>query len=242
MNAIMAEFVDSLTADSYPYLRAGDMVSRVDGKDVVNMDFDKIVTRIRLCPVPRKVTFVNKTVPYVQKCSTEFWLRKELMDQNQLTLDRLHYFGYTAKRWNELLLQAARAGAAQEIKDEVHRTMRDVNGTTQTGSTALHAAVAAGQNEAVRTLLLLRGDPNIKDRNGMTALHIACQRGRPDYVQALLDEGAFINARDKMGMTGLLHAAHGGCRGAVAVMLEVESDEYDIPLDRLAVDHHWVRE
>lgn len=99
------------------------------------------------------------------------------------------------------------------------------------GQTALHAAVASGQEACARLLLETaapsRSDAvisNHKDPNKETPLHVACRGGYSGIVDALLHHGADMRAVDKRGNTPLHGAAGGGQAHALASLLDAGGD------------------
>ena len=88
--------------------------------------------------------------------------------------------------------------------------------------TALGAAVAEGETEAVLALLE-HPDTDLDGMGGAgwAPLHLAARRGSPEIVLALLDAGADIDRRDgRNGWTPLLHAIHLRNRRAAATLLD----------------------
>jgi ankyrin repeat protein len=58
----------------------------------------------------------------------------------------------------------------------------------------LHKAAADGSVEQIRTLLMSKPDPNVRDQAGRTPLHVAAFKSRYDAVRALVAGGGNINA------------------------------------------------
>jgi len=86
------------------------------------------------------------------------------------------------------------------------------------GKTALHAASAKGNEDAVQVLLSAGADVHAKDCHGTTALHCACSSGHASIVRQLLDAGAkLVNRRD--GDTALHAAGWGGSAEAVRMLV-----------------------
>jgi len=71
-------------------------------------------------------------------------------------------------------------------------------------------AAAAGQLDAVRSLLAEGAPVDAKDESGWTALHFAAANGWTDVAALLLDRGADPNARALLDMTPLHWAAMRG--------------------------------
>ncbi len=69
--------------------------------------------------------------------------------------------------------------------------------------TALHAAAASGQADAVSDLLRRGADPNVRQQGGYTALHQAAHTGNFEMTKVLLDHGADANQRNDDGKTAL---------------------------------------
>jgi ankyrin repeat protein len=66
-------------------------------------------------------------------------------------------------------------------------------------------AAMADDLEALRTVLLTRSDPNLRDKSTQsTALEFAVRNGNREMVQVLLWAKADVNARDKDGQTVLM--------------------------------------
>ncbi len=93
----------------------------------------------------------------------------------------------------------------------------DPNSADEEGTTALMAAVFAGQVDAARHLLEAGADPDAQDVSGMTALMNAVIASSElelgstpaiflEIVQLLLDHGADTNLEDEDGSTALDHA------------------------------------
>ncbi|KAL4917882.1 hypothetical protein BDW62DRAFT_182999 [Aspergillus aurantiobrunneus] len=96
----------------------------------------------------------------------------------------------------------------------------DVNAVEGRNKTALHLAVAHG-NERIMMLLLRHGaDVNARSDGGWTPLHNACDRGNESIVRKLLGAGAKINSQLLNGISPLHLAAQGGHREVVECLLE----------------------
>eukprot|EP01104_Vermistella_antarctica_P000509 TRINITY_DN1066_c0_g1_i1.p1 TRINITY_DN1066_c0_g1~~TRINITY_DN1066_c0_g1_i1.p1 ORF type:complete len:442 (+),score=58.85 TRINITY_DN1066_c0_g1_i1:170-1495(+) len=88
----------------------------------------------------------------------------------------------------------------------VNRFIADVTGTSQDGSTALHAACAVGDLPLALRLIELGADMEARTKDGSTALHFACAGGNLPLALRLIELGADMEARTKDGSTAL-HAA-----------------------------------
>lgn len=96
----------------------------------------------------------------------------------------------------------------------------DVNAVEGRNKTALHLAVAHG-NESIISLLLRHGaDVNARSDGGWTPLHNACDRGSESIVRKLLGAGAKINSQLLNGASPLHAAAQGGHSEVVECLLE----------------------
>lgn len=128
------------------------------------------------------------------------------------------------------MLLACRLGDIEMTRECLRRGSRN-DPHPEFGQTALHAAVASGQ-EACARLLLETAAPscsdavisNHKDPNKETPLHVACRDGYSGIVDALLHHGADMRAVDKRGNTPLHGAAEGGHADALASLLDAGGD------------------
>jgi uncharacterized protein len=90
----------------------------------------------------------------------------------------------------EALLQAARAGHADTVKNLLAGGKADVNGKDDSGDTPLIAAARAGHDDVVQALLVARADPNAKNDQGQTSLAAASLGGHDEVVRLLKQAGA----------------------------------------------------
>ena len=128
------------------------------------------------------------------------------------------------------MLLACRLGDMEMTRECLRRGSRN-DPHPEFGQTALHAAVASGQETCARLLLETaapsRADAvisNHKDPNKETPLHVACRAGHSGIVDALLHHGADMRAVDKRGNTPLHGAAGGGHADALASLLDAGGD------------------
>ena len=101
-----------------------------------------------------------------------------------------------------------------------------VNLQHKDGFTALQLVANLDPMKAVRVLVKLGADVDVKGTHGVTAFHRAASQGRTEAVKVLLELGADVNAREpNSGCTTSLHtAAQGGCEEAVKVLVELGAD------------------
>ncbi|KAK3101728.1 hypothetical protein FSP39_005894 [Pinctada imbricata] len=86
------------------------------------------------------------------------------------------------------------------------------------GSTLLHTASYYGHKDAIRELLRLRLDINVRDYKGATGLH---RSKNADILELLLDSGAMVDAEDSEGNTPL-HVKCYGESGRPSDMTSIE--------------------
>ena len=117
-------------------------------------------------------------------------------------------------------ISAARRGA----DDEISRLSKlgvpvDVQ---KDGSSAVHAAVAAGHDSTLDLLVeKLRANVDITNTRGHTATYLAARDGLVEAVRKLLcDHGADPNAADHRGRTPLFVAAEGGFDISIRTIIE----------------------
>ena len=108
-------------------------------------------------------------------------------------------------------IAAAAAGDARALQELRDRNAPPVDAAdARDGRTALHAAAAAGQQDAVRFLLAMHADAAKGDAHANGALHLAARSGAAECVALLLGAGAPAGARNKNSAAPIhLAAAHG---------------------------------
>ncbi|KAL4934327.1 ankyrin repeat protein [Aspergillus undulatus] len=145
----------------------------------------------------------------------------EIDAQDELGRTPLHWACATGKeRLAEMLLTRPMIVTARCSMNGIAMAGADVNAVEGRNKTALHLAVAHG-NETILTLLLRHGaDVNARSDGGWTPLHNACDRGSESIVRKLLGAGAKINSQLLNGISPLHLAAQGGHREVVECLLE----------------------
>ena len=97
----------------------------------------------------------------------------------------------------ECMLDAARDGDVQELKEILGRNRSLVIARDDRGRSALHLAAAAGHDEIVKLLLDNGADHTRTDRDGATPLYAAAKSGHTDVVRMLLVRGADVYVGDQ---------------------------------------------
>ena len=92
------------------------------------------------------------------------------------------------------------------------------------GTTALHTAVQANQEENVAKLLAAGADPNAANRYGITPLWLAATNGSATVTRMLLKAGADVKGKLPHGETALMAAARTGEPETIRVLIEAGSD------------------
>jgi len=82
-----------------------------------------------------------------------------------------------------------------------------LRGKAKVGFQPAAAAVSAGRNEVVETLLAHGASIDGKGPKGITLLHVAAQSGQIEMAEWLIAHGAQVNSKDQMGNTPLSIAA-----------------------------------
>ncbi|XP_058588056.1 receptor-interacting serine/threonine-protein kinase 4 [Neofelis nebulosa] len=97
---------------------------------------------------------------------------------------------------------------------------QDVDLVVDGGSSLLHVAVEAGQEECVKWLLLNNANPNLTNRKGSTPLHVAVEKRVRGVVELLLARKISVNAADEDRWTALHFAAQNGDEFSTRLLLE----------------------
>ncbi|KAM9343096.1 BRCA1-associated RING domain protein 1 [Pholidichthys leucotaenia] len=88
------------------------------------------------------------------------------------------------------------------------------------GETPLHLAAIKGDVAAVKKLLALGADPNLKDNAGWTPLHEACNLGHLLVAEALVSGGALLNTPGYENDSPLHDAVRNGHLAVVKMLLQ----------------------
>jgi uncharacterized protein len=88
------------------------------------------------------------------------------------------------------------------------------------GRPVIHWLSAIRSAEAVRSILALGGDPNLRATSGETALFSVAYAGDRQLAQVLVDAGAEADAADSSGYSALMAAAKGGHLDVVQLLVE----------------------
>lgn len=125
------------------------------------------------------------------------------------------------------LIGAAGSGDVAAVRAAIAAKV-DVDGTNETGQTALIVATLARRLDIVRILLDAGADPNLKDDTVQSAYLLAtCDVGNdPALVELLLERGGDVRSLDSWNGTGLIRAAERGHYRIVDVLLgtDIEVD------------------
>ena len=106
------------------------------------------------------------------------------------------------REWTRLHA-AADAGDVAAI-DDIAKRQPDLIDAPEAGDhTPLHVAVASGQGEAVKHLLLDGANLEARDVCRWTPLHMAVDHNRQEIIEFLLAKGADVNAKNCHGQTPL---------------------------------------
>jgi ankyrin repeat protein len=84
------------------------------------------------------------------------------------------------------------------------------------GTTCLHLAAQAGQDDLVRYLIAKGASVNIRDRNGDTPLHLAAKTGQRASCKILVAEKADANLRNNKGLLPVDYAEASGIEAVFA--------------------------
>jgi ankyrin repeat protein len=98
-------------------------------------------------------------------------------------------------------------GSGDKPADATYSVHDFVNLRNQSGSSALHFAISACDDDIINLLLSFDIDPNAETEDGYCPLLLAIQEGSSNVVAALLKHGADPNARDSWTQNSALHAA-----------------------------------
>ena len=123
------------------------------------------------------------------------------------------------------LIEAASGGDVAAVEDLLSRGA-SVRATDAEGRTPLVAAAYGNHVEVARVLVVVGGDPDVKDATVQSAYLIATSEvgDDPVLVDLLLNTGATADSRDSFNGTGLIRAAERGYPRIIARLLETDID------------------
>lgn len=124
------------------------------------------------------------------------------------------------------LMNYAAASGNEKVLHLLLEAGASLDRTDSFGRTALHLSGRYGEIDAMRLLLKVGADPNIRNRNGDAVLHEAVSNA--EEVRMLLEADADANIRDRRGNTALHLAAMHRDAEPVRLLLEAGAD-VDMP-------------
>lgn len=136
------------------------------------------------------------------------------------------YFLFTSCSGSELL-NAVYSKDFDKVKFLVE-SGKDVNESTETGSTPLMLASYSEKNDILRYLIKSGANVNACNNKGQNSLLIAISKKRLDNVRDLLAAGANINHIDNIGFTPLTLAAMNKSPEILNILLEDGDDIYKL--------------
>jgi len=109
------------------------------------------------------------------------------------------------------LWEAIQEGDLQKTKTAIHAVkVTDLNTANEKGQTVLAYAVAEGNTEIVKEILLVKGiELNAQDKDGNTALHLASINNKPGILSLLLSSGTDVDIQNHELKTAYATAASG---------------------------------
>jgi ankyrin repeat protein len=134
---------------------------------------------------------------------------------------------------NKQLLNAARKGHTDTVRDLIQKQGADPDVTNKSSMTPIFVAARFGHVEVVRALGELGADPNLADIYGARPIFVAAEYGHVEVVRALGELGADPNlVRTDDGETPIFMAAWNGHAEVVRVLLELGADETQLNQER----------
>ena len=103
--------------------------------------------------------------------------------------------------YNRDLLNAAKNGDADKVKQWIKAAGMDVNASDDSGNTSLHLAADLGHVQVVKALINLESDVNAKNNDGWTALHKVAKAGHIKIATILLINDANPDIENNDGDT-----------------------------------------
>lgn len=121
------------------------------------------------------------------------------------------------------LTKAVYAEDLDKVNDQLGRGA-DPNAPEEDGSTAIFVAVADGETEIVRALLLFGADINARDNDGETPLMQLDDDATVELVELLINSGAKVNRTAKDGTTALMRAAADSPADVLKALVDAEAE------------------
>jgi|GEM_PF-2737005 len=97
----------------------------------------------------------------------------------------------------------------------------NVNSSTRTKITLLHAAAHKGFTKGVELLIEKHANINAKNEDGATPLHYAAQEGRVDVIKCLGSYSAILDIKDGNGDTPIHYAVNNGMLPSVECLINL---------------------
>lgn len=119
------------------------------------------------------------------------------------------------------------AAARDDIEDVVRLagSIKNLNYLAKDGGSPLHWSLVAETPAAMKKLLELGADPNVRSDEGVTPLMNTAQDNATDRALLLIQSGAELDAADNRGFTALHRACEMGFVEMVALLLKHGADK-----------------
>lgn len=151
----------------------------------------------------------------------DYMICKKPMADPLLSIVLFHFsdvdFHATISSGLTLLILTAGQGDREEVQFLLEKGL-DPNRQTNTGETALTAAVRTADAVLIENLLRHGANPNLQNQKGETALMMAAGRGFTNAAKVLLQHGADPSLKDKRDQTAADHARAEWRREVMAVL------------------------
>jgi ankyrin repeat protein len=121
---------------------------------------------------------------------------------------------------NQDLFEMVTSGTAKQLNAAL-AVLDPLTCKDKEGNSLLHRAVSDGTRpSAVKLIIDVMGQVDVRNSNGETPLGLAAAVGNEKIVALLLAAGAKPDAQDKQGRTALIRAADVGHAGIVGLLLK----------------------